>query len=438
MKIKVLNALLIIDILTAILVASIFYFPSSVVNIILGIPILLFFPGYALLQALFVSNERRDSIELMALSIGMSIAVVALIGLGLNYTPWGISLEPALLGISSFIYLMSVIALIRRVILKRISLITEFNFELPSWEGSKLNKSFSVVLVVLILCAGGLLGYIISTNKTTETFTEFYILGLNGQAQNYPSELIMQGGQITKVRYGVGGYQVVNGWSEVTMGIFSHEKQQVTYYIKINVDDEPVNINYDGTIIDELALIELRPGEKWEGEIGFAPENLGDNQRVEFLLFKGDDTTPVNSLHLWVNVREPHTEFYLLGANGQAQDYPSEFVMQNDQITEVKYGTGTFQISEWGKVTVGIVSRETQKAIFSIKIMVDDKIVMMNYDGAIIEESEAIELQPNDKWEQEIGFAPEDPGNNQRVNFLLFKEGDVTPIDSLTLWINVY
>ena len=90
LKIKILNVLLIVDILTVILVASIFYIHSSVVHVILGLPFLLFFPGYTLVKALFVSREGMDGTELVALSTGMSIAVVALIGFGLDYTPWGI------------------------------------------------------------------------------------------------------------------------------------------------------------------------------------------------------------------------------------------------------------------------------------------------------------------------------------------------------------
>ena len=57
---------------------------------ILGLPLVLFLPGYALIAALFPAKSDLDGIERVALSFGLSIAVVPLIGLGLNYTPWGI------------------------------------------------------------------------------------------------------------------------------------------------------------------------------------------------------------------------------------------------------------------------------------------------------------------------------------------------------------
>ena len=57
---------------------------------VLSLPFLLFIPGYTLIFVLFPSRKTDrgiDFIERIALSFGMSI-VVALIGLGLNYTPW--------------------------------------------------------------------------------------------------------------------------------------------------------------------------------------------------------------------------------------------------------------------------------------------------------------------------------------------------------------
>ena len=63
---------------------------GSMVRNILGLPLILFFPGYALLAALFPAKSDLDGVERAALSFGLSIAVVPLIGLGLNYSPWGL------------------------------------------------------------------------------------------------------------------------------------------------------------------------------------------------------------------------------------------------------------------------------------------------------------------------------------------------------------
>jgi len=62
----------------------------------------LFLPGYALIAALFPSKNDLDGIERLALSFGLSIAVVPLIGLGLNFTPFGIRLVPIIVSLSVF------------------------------------------------------------------------------------------------------------------------------------------------------------------------------------------------------------------------------------------------------------------------------------------------------------------------------------------------
>ena len=42
------------------------------------------------------------TLERLALSIGLSLAIVALIALVLNYTPWGIRLNPTIAGIVGY------------------------------------------------------------------------------------------------------------------------------------------------------------------------------------------------------------------------------------------------------------------------------------------------------------------------------------------------
>ena len=89
MKIRVKNELIPLNLLVVVLIGAIILFPSDVLRIILGLPFLLFFPGYVLVGALFPRKKGIDSIERLALSFGLSIAVVAFIGLILNYSPWG-------------------------------------------------------------------------------------------------------------------------------------------------------------------------------------------------------------------------------------------------------------------------------------------------------------------------------------------------------------
>ena len=283
---------------------SIVFTSSMPVRVILGLPFLLFFPGYTLVAALFVKKEGIDHIELIALSCGMSIAVTALIGFGLNYTTWGIRLEPVLYCITAFIFVTSTVALVRRSqILKKNQFTTELTLRFPGWGGTALEKSLSVILAITIFGALGTLGYSIVEPKNGENFTEFYILGINGKAQDYPTEFTMDNGQVTQIVYGDGTFTAMSGVGSITLGIANHEKQTVVYYVKMKINDEAVSIYFGGTINDLLGPIELKQGEKWENAIGIVPQHIGDNQKVELLLFNGTETTAQDSLHFWINVK---------------------------------------------------------------------------------------------------------------------------------------
>ena len=59
MKLKLPNWLLIIDILTVLLIGAILMIPDSWLRIVLGLPFLLFFPGFVLIEALFVRRKGQ-------------------------------------------------------------------------------------------------------------------------------------------------------------------------------------------------------------------------------------------------------------------------------------------------------------------------------------------------------------------------------------------
>lgn len=92
-----------IGMLTVVFAVAIAFSPSGMAGTILGLPFLLFFPGYTSQAALFPEKGRLGEVERVALSFGLSIAVVPLIGLGLNFTPWGIRLDPILISLAVFV-----------------------------------------------------------------------------------------------------------------------------------------------------------------------------------------------------------------------------------------------------------------------------------------------------------------------------------------------
>jgi len=281
------NDLWLIDILTILLVVVIAFFPSAIGRTILGLPFLLFFPGYTLIAALFPRRGSLGGVERVALSFGLSIAVVPLMGLILNYTPWGIRLYPILISLAVFIIVTSGVAWYRRGKLapeERFIVPFKFSIRLPFWRGqSMLDKVLSVVLVVVIAGAIGILGYVIAVPKVGEKFTEFYILGPEGKAEHYPQQL------------------KVGEEGRVIVGIVNHEQEKVSYTVEIWIGGEKTKLRIDGEDRDEI-MVGLENEGKWEKEVGFVPQKAGGGQKVEFVLYKEGKPYLEEPLHLWIDV----------------------------------------------------------------------------------------------------------------------------------------
>jgi len=141
-----------------------------------------------------------------------------------------------------------------------------------------MNKVLSVILVVTIAGALGMLGYAIAGPKVGERFTEFYILGIDGKAADYPRELVA--GEVGKV----------------IVGIINREHEAVGYRVEVRID---------GMKNNEVGPVVLEHEEGWEGEVSFVPTVSGENKKVEFLLYQNGEAEPcLEPLHLWLNVNQ--------------------------------------------------------------------------------------------------------------------------------------
>lgn len=87
-------------------------FPLVYARYVLGSIFVLWLPGYTFIKALFPEKEI-DSIERVALSIGMSLALVPITGLLLNYTPWGIKLTPIIISLLALTLTFATAAIVR-------------------------------------------------------------------------------------------------------------------------------------------------------------------------------------------------------------------------------------------------------------------------------------------------------------------------------------
>jgi uncharacterized membrane protein len=103
----------------------VFTIPENAVPLVylrsaLGVIFVLFLPGFTFIKALFPakvpiksSSENMDTIERVAPSFGVSIALVPMVGLILNYTSWGIRLTPITLSLLAFTIVFATAAVLR-------------------------------------------------------------------------------------------------------------------------------------------------------------------------------------------------------------------------------------------------------------------------------------------------------------------------------------
>jgi uncharacterized membrane protein len=307
-------------------------------RIVFGLPFLLFVPGYVFVAALFPESETPgekdagggtpeaddpsgiDGIERVALSFGLSIAIVPLIGLVLNFTPWGIRLVPILVGVSAFALVGIAVATVRRWNLPEAEqLRVPYREWIAAGRGelfepdSRADAALNVLLVFSILLATASVGYAVAVPKQGEQFSELYLLTEDEDglvADDYPTELVR--GEPGSLVVGIGNqehdttaYTVVGKLQQVEIrrpGNDSVNDTTETEAVSISVLEE-----------EEVAMFEPELGhnESWTREHNVTPTLTGEDLRLTYLLYRGsvpDDPGVDNAYretHIWVNVSEP-------------------------------------------------------------------------------------------------------------------------------------
>jgi uncharacterized membrane protein len=275
-------------IVTPLLILAIYLLPGDILRIVLGLPFILFIPGYVTVLALFPDKEDLESIERVALSFGLSIAIAPLIGFGLNYTPWGIRLEPILICLSAYNVGVGLVGLYRRYRSKEpyvpIDLEATYRSLMSTFKAEKgADKALTIVLVISIVLAVSALIYVVAVPRPGEAFTEFYILGPDGTASGYPNNL------------------TVGEEGEVIVGIVNHEQRTVNYTVEVwlvnaTLVNETLDVNRMYYVDSFSVLLESVPVDlegnwtpQWEMPYTFSFTVTGQF-KLWFLLYK--DTVP--------------------------------------------------------------------------------------------------------------------------------------------------
>jgi uncharacterized membrane protein len=88
-------------------------YPIVYVRYVLGSVFVLLLPGYSLIKAVFPLKREIDIVERIAFSMGLSLALVPVVVLILNYSPWGIGFTPIILSLLALTLTFATVAIIR-------------------------------------------------------------------------------------------------------------------------------------------------------------------------------------------------------------------------------------------------------------------------------------------------------------------------------------
>lgn len=239
----------------------------SILRIPLSVAYLLFIPGYLLNQAFFPGNAHFDGYERIALSFGLSLAILPALALLLTLLSLPFNPPTILLSVTLLIIVLSTATLLRR------SRIPDVERAYPTFThnpltgglrnpiGVKLQYIVLAIASTLIIMAAAL---VITTPNPTEMFTEFYLLNEDGLARDYPETV------------------TVNQPASVIAGIMNQEGTPTQYWIEVLQGT---------TVIERTPPFTLEDDETRELDLIFIPTVTGTDQTLSFHLYR-DAATP--------------------------------------------------------------------------------------------------------------------------------------------------
>lgn len=189
---------------------------------------------------------------------------------------------------------------------------------------------------------------------------------------------------------------------EIMETVYENEPEEDTPML----EGEEISINgKEGTYFNEFGNVKML---QWKlGEVKI--DLIGSLGKAEML-------------KIAESIQEPFTEFYILGQEGRAENYPTDYVL-----------------GENGTVIVGIINREQKPVNYTMEVRLEDTPLPLPADW------KNICLENNDTLEKAVTVTPPFEGTGMSLQFLLYNEDkndtserDATvPYRNLHLWIDV-
>jgi len=178
---------------------------------LLGLTVSTFIPGYLTILALFPDEKSLKVGERIALSFGISLVVLTILGLLLNSTAEGVTPLTSKLIITFYNVVMAFLAILRR----KQSPLPWYPKIKIRLEEKGFDRALTFILLVSLVVALVVVGVSYLLPRPWTTFTELYILNSNGSSEYYPLNL------------------TVNESLTLRIGIVNHESSRRIYNVQI-------------------------------------------------------------------------------------------------------------------------------------------------------------------------------------------------------------
>jgi uncharacterized membrane protein len=139
-----------------------------------------------------------------------------------------------------------------------------------------VNRTTTLTAVLSILLGLAILGTILIVvfPHPGEPFTELYLLGPEGKASNYPTNL------------------TVGQTGNVTVGVVNQENTNADYTLVVTLANKTIN----------TTSFSLANNQTWQNSILFTPTQRGMGQKMEFDLYKAGTPNVYRSVYLYLTV----------------------------------------------------------------------------------------------------------------------------------------
>ncbi|GAB3679287.1 hypothetical protein GCM10028857_00370 [Salinarchaeum chitinilyticum] len=321
-----------VDVVLAWLLAAATYLVVAIdapatIRIGIGGSALFVLPGYVLVALLFPHRgpvaapgrlsslrglDRVTARERVALSFGLSIAFLPVLGIAVAVSPWGFSETTVVGGLVAFVAIGGLLAALVR---RRLPPQERFRIPLAGWagelraalvSGSPAERAVNVLVIASVIVALLTVGGVLAMPQDGQTFTNFAVLTENDEGQlvagDYPAEL------------------APNESASLVTTVENHEGTTTDYTVVVTLERNETAPGGNGSAAGSGRTVELdrygasvEPGERWAHRHTLRPALSGSQLRVHYYLYRGDAPPEADAESAY-----RHLYFWLSTADGDA------------------------------------------------------------------------------------------------------------------------